>query len=364
MDAIPVTRENLYHIDFDSVVVFSYAEPGAMGEAGTIEFSTAAGALYRMDYLHGEVSLGEFRRAYRASSFETQPIPPLTWGHFWLGAGNHLLVHEAVRARLDPEGTGDPERVCLAWRNSLGKPLLSKQERYRWLIEKARDAYPPEGSAAELTWCDACEDEINLWTYWQGRGNLDPDILLVGQDWGNPRPKAGKALLSVEEIKAGPPYDVDRVFPTDRNLMELFRETFGIDLNRRNGSLFFTNLVLGYRTGSASGSLDTPMGQDQAFFKELVGILRPKAVICLGGATFDAALAAYGEPLPYSGKFMQALDAGRTVSDIDGVRFFGMGHCGTLGCMNRAGNRKGAGTDAGLRMQMRDWKQIREYLQI
>lgn len=93
-------------------------------------------------------------------------------------------------------------------------------------------------------------------------------------------------------------------------------------------------------------------------------ILDAVAVICLGGATFDAALAAYGEPLPYSGKFMQALDAGRTVSDIDGVRFFGMGHCGTLGCMNRAGNRKGAGTDAGLRMQMRDWKQIREYLQI
>ena len=69
MDAISVTRKNLYHIDFDGIVVFSYAEPGAMGEAGTIEFSTAAGALYRMDYLHGEVSLGEFRRAYRASSF-------------------------------------------------------------------------------------------------------------------------------------------------------------------------------------------------------------------------------------------------------------------------------------------------------
>lgn len=364
MNAIPVTRENLYHVDFDSIVVFSYAEPGAMGEAGKIEFSTADGALYQLNYLHGDISLGEFRRAYRAGSFETQPIPPLTWAHVWLGAGNHLLVHEMVRSKLVLDGTNDPEQVCLQWQNSLGKPLLSKQERYRWLIEKARASYPAEGSAAELTWCDACEDEINLWTYWQGRGSLNPDILLVGQDWGNPYPKLGKTFLPVEQIKTGPPYEVSELFPTDQNLIALFRQALGIDLNRKNENLFFTNLVLGYRTGNSSGTLNTPLSQDQAFFKELVNILRPKIVICLGGATFDAALAAYGESRSYSGKFIPALDAGKTVADIDGIRFFGMGHCGTLGCMNRMGNRKGAGTDAGLQMQIQDWKQIRDYLSI
>lgn len=213
-----------------------------------------------------------------------------------------------VRSKLVLDGTNDPEQVCLQWQNSLGKPLLSKQERYRWLIEKARASYPAEGSAAELTWCDVCEDEINLWTYCQGRGSLNPDILLVGQDWGNPYPKLGKTFLPVEQI--------------------------------------------------------TPLSQDQAFFKELVNILRPKIVICLGGATFDAALAAYGESRSYSGKFIPAPDAGKTVADIDGIRFFGMGHCGALGCMNRMGNRKGAGTDAGLQMQIQDWKQIRDYLSI
>lgn len=364
MDAIPVTHDNLYHIDFDSIVAFSYAEPGAMGEAGKIDFSTADGTLYRLNYLHGTVSLGEFRRAYRAGSFETQPIPPLTWHHLWLGAGNHLLIHAIVCAKLMPEGTTDSEQICRKWQDSFGKPLLSREERYRWLIEKARAAYPPEGSGAELTWCDACEDEINLWTYWQGRGSLDPDILLVGQDWGNPYPKAGKTFLPVEEIKAGPPYEVSRLFPTDQNLMELFRRTFDIDLNQKNERLFFTNLALGYRTGSSSGSLNTSVSQDQAFFKELVCILRPKVVICLGGVTFDAILTAYGEPRPYSGKFIPALDAGKTVADIDGIRFFGMGHCGALGCLNRVGNQKGAGADAGLQMQIQDWKQIREYLQI
>lgn len=58
MNAIPVTCENLYHVDFDSIVVFSYAEPGAMGEAGKIEFSTADGALYQLNYLHGDIIAG------------------------------------------------------------------------------------------------------------------------------------------------------------------------------------------------------------------------------------------------------------------------------------------------------------------
>lgn len=364
MGTISVTHENLYRIDFDSIVVFSYAEPGAMGDAGKIEFSTADGTLYRLNYLHGEVSLSEFRRAYRTGSFETQPVPPLTWRHVWLGAGNHLLVHENVSARLMPDGPDDPGQVCVNWQNSLGKALLSKQERYRWLIEKARASYPPEGSAAELTWCDACADEINLWTYWQGRGSLTPEILLVGQDWGNPYPKSGRTFLPVEEVKAGPPYEVRRMFPTDQNLIELFRQALGIDINRKSEKLFFTNLLLGYRTGSTSGSLNTPIDQDQAFFRELVGILRPRIIICLGGATFDAALAAYGKPRPYTGKFIPALDAGKTIADIDGIRFFGMGHCGALGCMNRTGNRKNTNTDTGLQMQIQDWKRIRDYLEI
>ena len=28
--------------------------------------------------------------------------------------------------------------------------------------------------------------EINLWTFWQGRGHKNVKIMLVGQDWGNP----------------------------------------------------------------------------------------------------------------------------------------------------------------------------------
>ena len=151
------------------IVAFSYAEDGAMGGgAGTLTFSTAGGTSYRLDFSRGPVKLGEFCRIYHDGSLTATPIPPLTWKHFYLGEGNHFLAHEIVVNKLLHEGLDDPEQMYLNWRDSLGAPLLSREERYHWLIHKAKGAYPQEGSDAEMTWCDACQDEINLWTYWQG----------------------------------------------------------------------------------------------------------------------------------------------------------------------------------------------------
>jgi len=361
MRFIEVTRQNLYHIDFNSIVVVSYAEAGAMGEAGDIIFSTADGSAFHLNYLYGEVSLGEFRRAFHSGSSEILPIPPHTWHPFWLGAGNHLIIHEVALNKILPEGDAEPEQVLLRWQKTLGKPLLSREERYKWLVEKARHSYPSEQSEAELTWCEACSEEINLWTYWQGRHCLSPEILVVGRDWGNPQTKEGKAVL--EGIQQGRPYMEGNQSPTDIHLAELFQRALGMDLSRKDSGLFFTNMLLGYRTGSTSGPLNVSLAQDLPFFKELVGILQPKAVICLGGETFECALAAYGQRRPYTGSFIAALDSGEAVADIDGIRFFGVGHCGNLGCLNRIGNKKGLGIDVGLARQVEDWGKIRLYLE-
>ena len=66
----------------------------------------------------------------------------------------------------------------------------TKQRKYRDLIERVKASYPArnpsdDGKELRLYWCDDCK-EINLWTYWQGKGNLDAKIMLVGQDWGCP----------------------------------------------------------------------------------------------------------------------------------------------------------------------------------
>ena len=68
--------------------------------------------------------------------------------------------------------------------------MNDKQRKYHDLIERVKNSYPSrdladDGQKLRLYWCDDCK-EINLWTYWQGRGNLDAKIMLVGQDWGCP----------------------------------------------------------------------------------------------------------------------------------------------------------------------------------
>lgn len=355
---IEVTRRNLDSIDFDSIVAFEYAEPGAMGTPGDLFFSTADGTGFHLNYLYGEVSLREFCRAYRQGAVDTFPILPIFWSEHHLGMGNHFIVHEVAMQKLLQEDGNEPQQLLIRWRNSLGTPLLSKQERYRWLVEKAKSSYPPEGSGAEVTWCDVCEDEINLWTYWKGRGCLDPEILVVGKDWGDPRSKECEPAF--ENLRQGRPYFENDSSPTDQNLVYLLERTFGENWAERR--LFFTNMLLGYRANGNTGTLKTSPVQDRAFFKELVNILRPRIVICLGARTFETAITVFGERVPFQGGYKFALNERKTVADVNGIRFFGVAHCGTLGCMNRAGNKKGLSIEECLELQVRDWTMIADYM--
>ena len=51
-----------------------------------------------------------------------------------------------------------------------------------------------------MYWCADCK-EINLWTYWQGRGNLDAKIMLVGQDWADHDKGYFRELANIIEPK-------------------------------------------------------------------------------------------------------------------------------------------------------------------
>jgi len=67
---------------------------------------------------------------------------------------------------------------------------INKEHAYSNLVIRVRQSYPfyresEYDEGLRLYWFNDCE-EINLWTYWQGRGNLDAQIMLVGQDWGCP----------------------------------------------------------------------------------------------------------------------------------------------------------------------------------
>lgn len=242
--------------------------------------------------------------------------------------------------------------------------MISKEARYSALIEKVKRSY--QSNPNDLTWCDDCK-EINLWTYWQGRGNLDAKILLVGQDWGTPdESEAENVMKSIRLMNAGisVPYMDGNYNPTDQTLIQLFN-SIGYDVSAdsaANQDLFFTNLVLGYRSGNISGGLrQNWIEHDSVFFRELVSIIEPKTILCLGRDTFIGVLKALELPTPKIKRYNDYLDQQREpiIYQLDSgevAGIFALAHCGALGSMNR--NRGYTEKRNGISRQLDDWSKV------
>lgn len=224
--------------------------------------------------------------------------------------------------------------------------------------------------------CSECE-EINLWTYWQGRKSLDeqddsvhPKILLVGQDWGCYTQSDNETVKEqLERIDDDPEkyiktfYSPNNGIVTDRNLKILFNNQKGLhyDLDKEQPDLFFTNLIPWYRkegvkiSGFKRAWL-TPAVKE--YFRELVEILEPKVIICLGKNTYHGVLDSLG--LDKDNLMKQSyntfLNSGKnyrcykTASDFK-CKVFAMAHCGGLGVRNRCIDK-----------QVDDWRQVCKYL--
>ena len=144
------------------------------------------------------------------------------------------------------------------------------------------------------TWQEG--NQINLWTYWQGfqLDDIDErgvDILLVGQDWGNPN-RNKSICQSIEEIQKGSKIAsyISTASPTDITLTEMFKAFGDVDITKRNPGmrLFFSNYSLGYRSGNETGGMTKRlMSYDAELFNDLVVAIKPKIIICLGKLTYE-----------------------------------------------------------------------------
>lgn len=239
---------------------------------------------------------------------------------------------------------------------------MNKQREYQQLIEDVISSYSnapkdPNSKGVYMTWCEDCH-EINLWTYWQGRGHLEPKILLVGQDWGCPSDYKG-VIRNIQEIEKddNAAYFGNEVSVTDQNLSCLFKEIGYPDiLKKRYDDLFFTNLCLGYRSEGTSGNLKKSwLKRDYGFFKRLVLILDPEIIICLGKDTFEGVLEALGIEKPMIRGYNTFIESKDNPVRNGHVKIYGFAHCGTMGTLNRNG-----GKDTSLDKQISDWKKILE----
>lgn len=231
------------------------------------------------------------------------------------------------------------------------------EDNYKLLVEKAQKEIRKRSDYAfgkiELQSCELWEkgNQINLWTYWQGYqlkdiGKKRIDILLVGQDWGNPFNDDNKTLWKrIELIEAGDKdityYVKDNKSATDRHLIELFDEAFGINIKNTNHNcrLFFTNYSLGYRkigTSETGGMTKTLLKRDKEYFEELVSILNPKIIICLGQITYEVVT---GQVTHDFVKHLQLGKPFETIYKGTDIEVYGVAHCGARGYSNIGGKK-------------------------
>lgn len=245
-------------------------------------------------------------------------------------------------------------------------------EEYEKLIEDVKEDYihrPDNG----LLWCDLCQ-EINLWTYWQGRGNQKIEILLVGQDWGCAFDSNFEKMKNViEQMNNGNDaidYAENTNNPTDMHLIELFK-VLGYDLHKKNPTLFFTNLALGYRKNGTAGGLKKEwLTDDVKYLLRLVNIVQPKLILCLGKDTYEVVSSSLNGKKIQIERFYEALENNSNYADVklesgENVRVYAVAHCGSYGIMNR---KKYASqllkNEDGLELQKQDWLKIKEYWDI
>ena len=119
---------------------------------------------------------------------------------------------------------------------------------------------------------------INRWNLWQG--NLDADIMVIGQDYGQKEDGVAVEVCSWSNKKD----------QTNIRLKELFEKAFKIALDSNETPLFFTNMANCYRKKRTSGGMHSgwlPICANK-YMERLIRIVRPKIIIVLGRSAFEA----------------------------------------------------------------------------
>lgn len=187
---------------------------------------------------------------------------------------------------------------------------MDKENEYRKLVDEIKScpkldkqtgSIPSEccnTDNARVKLCRCPENnfnEVNLWTYWQGKGNRNPNILLVGQDWGKYDPNEP----TIQNVRDEKFYLYGDKSKTDMNLIKLFG-IIGYQIGTKSTDkklkdLFFTNLVACYRTDGLTGNFRQRWITNCApYMERLIHILEPRIIICLGRRTYDGICSIYG----------------------------------------------------------------------
>jgi len=220
--------------------------------------------------------------------------------------------------------------------------MINKISAYKKIVSKRKAYKFPEGlvnPSEVLNGIYDIEDHIGPWSAWQG--NINADILLVGQDWGS--------VDFFIECEGG---HLDHSI-TNRHLRELFH-ILGIEIGypdhpEPDTPVFFTNAVLGLKDGSMTSTIKSSWLKNGAetLLKPIIDIIEPKIIITLGKKAYDAMSIIY----PLKKDALKNLININPIELPDGTLLFAFYHCGGLGVASR-----------NFELQKKDWEKIKEHI--
>jgi uracil-DNA glycosylase family 4 len=221
----------------------------------------------------------------------------------------------------------------------------NKEEYYRKLVlsrkacEKCKDLINP----IKIESGSFDSDHLGPWSLWQG--NLDADIMVVGQDWGD-----------INYFIKWKGKDQPSGNPTNEHLEELLNH-IGIKIEKpgriQQQKIFLTNFILCLKKGGLQAKVDrqwiTNCGM--SFFYPLIKIVNPKIVIGLGRNVSEAILKLFNASYPKHGRYNLVTEK-MSFKLTDTTTLFPVYHCGA-GSTNR--NRK-------MIEQKKDWERILRFV--
>jgi DNA polymerase len=203
---------------------------------------------------------------------------------------------------------------------------------------------------ADATCCHLDSDEIGPWSRWQG--NLDADIVVVGQDWG------GTGYWHRWEGRDEPSGN-----ETNENLQKLLAH-IGIHVGRPREAqehiAFFTNLILCLKEGNLQAPVTDNWFKNCSthFFKPLIEIINPKVILALGKKPSEFILDVFAVAYSKNAKLAALMDDAPYQLNHSTV-FFPLYHCGARGVKI---NRRSC-TDDPLSRHKSDWAKVKAWLE-
>lgn len=221
--------------------------------------------------------------------------------------------------------------------------MKAKKQQYLELVEKRKACRLCVGltNPADTALCIYDSKEIGPWS--RLHGDLDAEVMVIGQDWGDVRYfNENQGLDKLDN-------------PTMCNLEKLLCH-IGIHVSRttnaeHNRGLFLTNAILCLKQGGLQAKVDSKWVSNCGanFLRKQIEIVQPKVVVGLGEFAFHSVLRTFGLPTI---KLKDAISDAKGHELLPRVRLFAAYHCGK-GTINR--NRD-------LKQQMVDWERVGRFL--